>query len=57
MATDIAKNKRRFPRWPFILLGILLIIGAGAWYAYNRFFAGDKWKPLLQAKLKEMILK
>lgn len=57
MATDIAENKKRFPRWPFIVLGILLIIGAGAWYAYNRYFAGDKWKPLLQAKLKEMILK
>lgn len=57
MATDNTSRTKRIPRWPFIVLGVLLIIGAGAWYAYNRYFAGDKWKPLLQAKLKELILK
>ena len=57
MATENPSLKKRIPRWPFIVLGVLLIIGTGAWYAYNRYFAGDKWKPLLQAKLKEMILK
>jgi hypothetical protein len=57
MAIDSTSRKKRIPRWPFIVLSILLIIGAGAWYTYNRYFAGDKWKPLLQAKLKEMILK
>jgi hypothetical protein len=57
MATDSTSRTKRIPRWPFIVLGILLIIGAGAWYGYNRYFADDKWKPLLQAKLKELILK
>jgi len=57
MTTDNTPEKKRIARWPFIVLGILLLIGAGAWYAYNRFFAGDRWKPLLQARLKEMILK
>ncbi|MGY3214935.1 hypothetical protein [Mucilaginibacter sp. HD30] len=57
MAAENSLPKKSFPRWPFIVLCILIIIGAGTWYAYNRYFAGDKWKPLLQAKLKEMILK
>jgi len=57
MATENSLHKKSLPRWPFIVLGIFVIIGAGAWYAYNRYVAGDKWKPLLQAKLKEMILK
>ena len=57
MATENSSRKKSITRWPFIMLGVLLIIGAAAWYAYNRYFAGDKWKPLLQAKLKEMILK
>jgi len=56
MTTDNTVQKKSFPRWPFILLGILLVIGAGGWYAYNRYVAGDKWKPLLQAKLKAMVL-
>jgi len=57
MATENTPRKKSIPRWPFVVVGVLLIIGAGAWYAYNRYFADDKWKPLLQSKLKEMVLK
>ncbi len=50
MVTENPSRKKRIPRWPFIVLGVLLTIGAGAWYTYNRFFAGDKWKPLFPAQ-------
>jgi hypothetical protein len=49
--------KKRIPRWPFIILGILLLIAGAAWYFYNNYLADNRWKPLLQAKLKEMVLK
>lgn len=56
MTADTTSRKRRFPRWPFIVLGILLIIGAAAWYFYNSYFANNRWKPLLQARLKALVL-
>lgn len=56
MSSAQSPAKKRMPKWPFIILGILLIIGGAGWYFYSRYVAGDKWKPLLQAKLKEMVL-
>src|SRR4051812_41245418 len=56
MTTTQPQIKRRMPKWPFIILGILVVIGGTGWYFYNRYFAGDRWKPLLQAKLKELVL-
>ncbi|MCC8425216.1 hypothetical protein [Mucilaginibacter sp. UR6-11] len=44
-------------KWPIVILVIIFLLGGAGWYAYNRYFAGNKWKPLLQARLKEMILK
>ncbi len=55
MDTTTSPQKKKFPRWPFIVLGFVVIIGAAAWYAYNHYFADNRWKPFLQAKLKEMV--
>ncbi|PJJ83822.1 hypothetical protein [Mucilaginibacter auburnensis] len=55
MDKTTSPQKKKFPRWPFIVLGFVLIIGAAAWYAYNHYFADNRWKPILQAKLKEMV--
>ncbi|GAA4098172.1 hypothetical protein GCM10022392_22350 [Mucilaginibacter panaciglaebae] len=35
----------------------MFIAGGSGWYVYKRYLAGDKWKPLLQVKLKELVLK
>jgi hypothetical protein len=40
-----------------VVLVIILILGGTGWYLYNNYIAGNKWKPLLQAKLKELVLK
>ncbi|MFD2863104.1 hypothetical protein [Mucilaginibacter antarcticus] len=42
--------------WPIVILVLILTIGGAGWYIYNSYFAGDKWKPLLQAKLKELVI-
>src|ERR1700744_1939169 len=53
----MAAQPKRITRWPFIVLGILALLAGGVWYAYNTYIAGDRWKPLLQAKLKELVLR
>lgn len=50
-------KKRGMPTWPFILLLTLVLIVVAGYYYYQKYLAGDKWKPLLQAQLKEMVLK
>jgi hypothetical protein len=57
MTDDLTPKKRRMRKWPFVILGIILLLGGGGWYAYNNYLAGDKWKPILQARLKELVLK
>ncbi|RVU01908.1 hypothetical protein EOD41_08105 [Mucilaginibacter limnophilus] len=54
--TDTSTPKRRIKKWPFLVLAVLLAIGATGYYLYNKYLAGNKWKPLLQAKLKELVL-
>ncbi|HTH83523.1 MAG TPA: hypothetical protein VL490_11340 [Mucilaginibacter sp.] len=49
--------KRSIRIWPIVVLVIILILGGTGWYLYNNYIAGNKWKPLLQAKLKELVLK
>ena len=51
--TPLKKNIRL---WPIILLASFFIIGGAGYYLYNRFIADDKWKPLLQQQLKDMVL-
>ncbi|MDB5158974.1 MAG: hypothetical protein JWR50_3681 [Mucilaginibacter sp.] len=55
--TKTHTRKYTIRKWPIVILVLIFVIGSSGWYIYNRYFAGDKWKPLLQAKLKEMILK
>ena len=47
----------KIPKWPFILLFIIAAIAATGYYFYNKYIAQDRWKPILQAKLKELVLK
>ncbi len=46
--------KRR--RWPYILLLIVVLIAGTGYYFYNKYLASNKWKPLLQAELKDLVL-
>lgn len=48
--------KKSIRIWPLILLGVFFIIGGAGYYLYNRFIADDRWKPLLQQQLKDVIL-
>jgi hypothetical protein len=50
-------KKKGIARWPGIILLILALLVGGGYYAYQKYLAGDKWKPLLQAQLKEMMAK
>jgi len=47
--------KKNFPRWPLVIVLIIAAIAGGAYYAYQKYLAGDKWKPLLQAQLKDLV--
>ena len=53
---ELASPKKR-RRWPYILLALLLIICGGVYYAYNRFLASNRWKPILQKQLSDLVLK
>jgi len=50
-------EKRSFRIWPIIVLAILIILCGTGYYFYNNYLAGDKWKPLLQQELKQLVLK
>ena len=56
MSTD-DHRERKMRIWPFILLAAIAAIAATGYYFYNKYVADDKWKPILQAKLKELVLK
>jgi len=45
------------PRWPLVLTLIIILFIAGGYYAYKKYIAKNRWKPLLQAELKELVLK
>src|ERR1700761_1061395 len=49
------KKSRRI--WPYIVLLILAIIGGGGYYFYTNYIAQNRWKPYLQAELKDLVLK
>ncbi|MDB5141867.1 MAG: hypothetical protein JWQ66_580 [Mucilaginibacter sp.] len=50
-------KKRSLRKWPFILLAVLLAIAGTGYYYYNKYIAYNRWKPLLQQRLKELVLK
>ncbi len=60
MEKEGSRHKRSIRVWPFILIIILLLIGGGGYYfykIYKNYIAEDRWKPLLQAELKDLVLK
>ncbi|HVW94602.1 MAG TPA: hypothetical protein VHA56_01370 [Mucilaginibacter sp.] len=48
---------RKIKKWPFYLLGIVVLLAATGYYFYNKYLASNRWKPILQAQLKELVLK
>ncbi len=50
-------KKRKLPAWPFIVLVVVAIAGWATYYIYNSYLAGNRWKPVLQRRLKELVLK
>src|ERR1700754_1274204 len=61
MEKEGSRHKRSIRVWPFILIIILLLlIGGGGYYfykIYKSYIAENRWKPLLQAELKDLVLK
>jgi hypothetical protein len=55
--SDRLVHKKSIRIWPFVLLAIITIIGGTGYYFYNNYLAGNRWKPILQQKLKELVLK
>jgi hypothetical protein len=49
--------KKKIRVWPIVLLAIVIIICASGYYFYNKYLASNKWKPLLQKQLAELVLK
>ncbi|BAU56129.1 hypothetical protein [Mucilaginibacter gotjawali] len=51
-----AKTIKKIRKWPFVFLGIILLIAGAGYYFYNQYVAGNRWKPVLQKRLKELVL-
>ncbi|MDB5111204.1 MAG: hypothetical protein JWR67_2318 [Mucilaginibacter sp.] len=49
-------DKKSIRIWPIVLLAILFIMGGTGYFFYRHYVSGNKWKPLLQQKLKELVL-
>lgn len=39
------------------MLAVLFAIAGTGYYYYNKYIAGNRWKPMLQQRLKELVLK
>ena len=50
-------TRRKIRVWPFIILAVLAIAGGAGYYFYNAYIAGNRWKPILQKQLKDLVLK
>jgi len=48
---------QKIPLWPFIVLAVLLIAGGATYYFYDQYMTGNRWKPILQRQLKDLVLK
>ena len=57
MKKDETAHKKGFARWPLVITLIIVLFVAGGYYAYQKYIAANRWKPLLQAELKELVLK
>jgi hypothetical protein len=50
-------NPKKTRLWPLVLLAIFVVIGGTCYYFYNQYLAGNRWKPLLQKQLKDLVLR
>jgi len=57
MATHPDPAVKKFRKWPIVVLVILVALCGTGYYFYSNYIQGDKWKPLLQQKLKELVLR
>ncbi|WP_295670654.1 hypothetical protein [uncultured Mucilaginibacter sp.] len=51
-----AKTIKKIRKWPFVFWVIILLIAGVGYYFYNQYVAWNRWKPVLQKRLKEMVL-
>jgi hypothetical protein len=50
-------RKKTIRIWPIVILAILFTLAGTTYYFYGHYVSGDKWKPILQQKLKDLVLK
>lgn len=48
---------KKIRKWPFYLLAIVILLCGTGYYFYNKYLASNRWKPILQEQLKELVLK
>lgn len=56
-AQKTVRKKRKIPAWPFVVISIFLVIAGAGYYFYYTYLANNRWKPILQRQLKELVLK
>jgi hypothetical protein len=57
MIPEELKPKKKIRLWPLVLLAIIAIISGTGYYLYNNILGNNRWKPLLQKQLKELVLR
>ncbi|MDB5030405.1 hypothetical protein [Mucilaginibacter sp.] len=50
-------TKKTIRTWPIVVLTMILLLSLAVWYFYRHYLADNRWKPLLQAQLKELVLR
>jgi len=56
MATHPDSSPNKIRKWPIIVLLVIIIFCGAGYYFYTNYIQGDQWKPLLQQKLKALVL-
>jgi hypothetical protein len=60
VAQNLLPRKKKLPVWTIVLLSVIFIVGSiggAGYYFYNKYLANNRWKPLLQERMKALILK
>jgi hypothetical protein len=48
---------RKTKIWPIVLGAIIIVIGGAGYYFYSNYVAGNRWKPILQQELKDLVIR